>query len=820
MERKKLLIADDSEMNRAILANMLEQDFEIMEVSDGKEALAALQIYRKDLSALLLDIVMPGMDGFQVLEEMKQRQWLEDVPTVMISAETGSSYIDQAFELGAADYINRPFSATVVRRRIINTILLHTRRQEMMDILTSRVYRQEKSSKVMLSILNFAVEYRNGEGGSHMSGVEYLTGLLLRRLLAVTEQYSLAPEDVDLICTASALHDIGKLLVPEDILQKPGKLTDEEFAIIKTHTKLGAQILSELPMHRNEKLVKYAIEICRWHHERWNGEGYPDGLSGDHTPIAAQVVSLADAYDALTSKRSYKQAFSHEKAIEMIHNGECGSYNPLLLRCLDDVSDTAKQGMKDAGQTEAPLRRVVEELYKGQDLTAARMTQQLEDAYAKQDFFTSLSDELWFDYTAQPSSLHLSRGLAEQTGLPSVMLEPLQSPTLQMYLGKELTEGLKRQLEDLTLEETRLDLTTKLRLRGRLRRCQLSVQITWSARKQRHCAALLGKVTDIENRSQCIEQLQAEVQHAETPQTLSQPPLPISASNGVIRITHHQLGHLFHTYQPLFETVRLVDPGICMQVTPGPDGPSIRENDYCYAVWCKKQRCERCISQDAVRTRQIQNKVESIGKDMYYIIAVCIEVDGTPYSLECINPIRLDNGPGGQEEHLLNQLLMRNRQVYMDSATQVFNRRYYDEQLRELSGEYAVAMIDVDNFKQVNDRFGHAAGDAALYRVAQTMRSLLRSSDALVRYGGDEFFLLFQSLPRAVLHQKLEVLCCAVRELALPEFPELRLTISVGGVHGQGRVRDLILQADTALYEAKIKKDCVVVYEEDANEAE
>lgn len=816
MERKKLLIADDSEMNRAILANMLEQDYEIMEVSDGKEALAALQIYRKDLSALLLDVVMPGMDGFQVLEEMKQRQWLEDVPTVMISAETSSSYIDQAFELGAADYINRPFSATVVRRRIINTILLHTRRQEMMDILTSRVYRQEKSSEVMLSILNFAVEYRNGEGGSHMSGVEYLTGLLLRRLLAVTEQYSLAPEDVDLICTASGLHDIGKLLVPEDILQKPGKLTDEEFAIIKTHTKLGAQILSELPMHRNEKLVKYAIEICRWHHERWNGEGYPDGLSGDHIPIAAQVVSLADAYDALTSKRSYKQALSHEKAIEMIHNGECGSYNPLLLRCLDDVSDTAKQGMKDAGQTVAPLRRVVEELYKGQDLAAARMTQQLEDAYAKQDFFTSLSDELWFDYTAQPSSLHLSRGLAEQTGLPSVILEPLQSPTLQMYLGKELTEGLGRQLEGLTLEETRLDLTTKLRLRGRLRRCQLSVQITWSARKQKRCAALLGKVTDIENRSQCIEQLQAEIQHAETPQALPLPPLPISASNGVIRITHHQLSHLFHTYQPLFETVRLVDPGICMR----PDGPSVRENDHCYALWCNKQRCERCISQDAVRTRQIQNKVESIGKDMYYIIAVCIEVDGTPYSLECMNPIRLDSGPGGQEEHLLNQLLMRNRQVYMDSATQVFNRRYYDEQLRELSGEYAVAMIDVDNFKQVNDRFGHAAGDAALYRVAQTMRSLLRSSDALVRYGGDEFFLLFQSLPRAVLHQKLEVLCCAVRELKLPEFPELHLTISAGGVHGQGRVRDLILQADTALYEAKIKKDCVVVYEEDANEAE
>ena len=185
MERKKLLIADDSEMNRAILANMLEQDFEIMEVSDGKEALAALQIYRKDLSALLLDIVMPGMDGFQVLEEMKQRQWLEDVPTVMISAETGSSYIDQAFELGAADYINRPFATGIIRRRIINTILLHTKKQQLMDIVSNYFYRHKKTTEEMVSILSSAVEHRCCGGGRHMAGVGYLTGLLLRLLLGL-----------------------------------------------------------------------------------------------------------------------------------------------------------------------------------------------------------------------------------------------------------------------------------------------------------------------------------------------------------------------------------------------------------------------------------------------------------------------------------------------------------------------------------------------------------------------------------------------------------------------------------------------------------
>ena len=282
----------------------------------------------------------------------------------------------------------------------------------------------------------------------------------------------------------------------------------------------------------------------------------------------------------------------------------------------------------------------------------------------------------------------------------------------------------------------------------------------------------------------------------------------------VLRVTAEQLGPVMQSYRTMFQTVRLVDPGIRMQVSTDANGHSIDRAGHCYAIWGKRQRCERCISQDAVRTRTTQSKVETIGSDVCYVLAVCVEVDGIPYALECVNPIRPDDMIGSGEENILNQLLVRNRQVYTDSATQVFNRRYYDERLRSLTGEYALAMIDLDNFKQINDRFGHPAGDAALFHAAQAMRSMLRSGDELVRYGGDEFFLLFHGLPAHVLARKLEDICRAVAALTISEYPDLHLSLSIGGAYGSGRVSELVGKADLALYRAKRTKNCAVVYEE------
>lgn len=791
MDRRKLLIADDSEMNRAMLANMLDHDFQIIEAVDGYETISALEMYKGEIAALLLDIVMPEMDGFQVLEEMQRRGWTESVPTIMISAEMGSAYIDRAFELGASDYINRPFATGIIRRRIINTILLHTKKQQLMDIVSTYFYRHEKNTEEMVSILSSAVEHRCCGGGRHMAGVSCLTGLLLRRLLAREDVHPLDPADVETVCMAASLHDIGKLMIPRELLEKPDPLTPEEYEIVKRHTVIGAQLIAELPVYQGEKLTKYAMEICRWHHERWNGEGYPDGLKGDRIPLAAQIVSLADAYDVLVHQRSYKAPCTHEQAMAMLHNGDCGSFNPLLLSCLDEVGEAARRGVDRKA--------------------AARMTQQLEDAYAKQDFLFALSREIWFEYTPHPSSLRLSRGAAEQMGLPSMIVAPLDDPDFLARVGAETVDAVRRRLADLTADEAYLEVAAHLVLNGQPRRCQLTILVLWSAAEHGRCAALFGRVIDIDDSCERLERYDRAAGHLADRQLL----LPVTMGrDDVLRVTAEQLGPVMQSYRTMFQTVRLVDPGIRMQVSTDANGHSIDRAGHCYAIWGKRQRCERCISQDAVRTRTTQSKVETIGSDVCYVLAVCVEVDGIPYALECVNPIRPDDMIGSGEENILNQLLVRNRQVYTDSATQVFNRRYYDERLRSLTGEYALAMIDLDNFKQINDRFGHPAGDAALFHAAQTMRSMLRSGDELVRYGGDEFFLLFHGLPAHVLARKLEDICRAVAALTISEYPDLHLSLSIGGAYGSGRVSELVGKADLALYRAKRTKNCAVVYEE------
>ena len=382
--QETILIVDDSALNRMVLMEILgKENYTFLEAENGQQAVELLDCH-PEVDLLLLDITMPEIDGFGVLETMNQYHWIEETPVIMISAEDAYSFIERAYDLGASDYITRPFDARVVCRRVSNTLMLYAKQKRLVQMVAEQVYEKEKVSNTMISILSHIVEFRNNESGLHVVHIRTITELLLRRLRKKTDRYPLTEADIPLISTASALHDIGKINIPEQILNKPGRLTKEEFEIVKTHSAVGEHMLRQIPFNQNEPLVKIAREICRWHHERWDGRGYPDGLKGDEIPISAQVVSLADVYDALTSERCYKAAFDHETALNMIVNGECGAFNPLLLECLMDGADQIKQAMqeteeekqKDAEQSQRQeANRLSREVLQEEGLLAGREKQ-------------------------------------------------------------------------------------------------------------------------------------------------------------------------------------------------------------------------------------------------------------------------------------------------------------------------------------------------------------------------------------------------------------------------------------------------------------
>ena len=534
MEKQKILIVDDSEMNRALLVDILDEQYDVAEAENGMEAISLLSRQRADFSLLLLDIMMPEMDGFEVLSCINKYHWNDTLAVIMISADDSPANIKRAYDLGAFDYISRPFDSTIVQRRISNTMLLYARQQRLEKIIAEQFHEQEKNNKLMISILSHIVEFRNGESGLHILHVNTITKYLLKQLVQSTDQYPLSKADISLISTASALHDIGKISISDAILNKPGRLTADEFEVMKTHSVIGADMLSDLPIEQKEvPLVKVASEICRWHHERYDGSGYPDGLKGEQIPIAAQVVALADVYDALTSERCYKKAYSHSKALEMIFEGRCGAFNPTLLQCLLEISDTLESELGQAAlERNARHRR---------------------DTKGRIDYDNLLARE------------------------HSVSLVPPSSETLQL--------------------------------------------------------------------------------------------------------------------------------------------------------------------------------------------------------------------------------------LYTDSLTEVYNRRYYDEQFRDSDDIEAVVVIDVDSFKHINDRYGHHAGDIVLRRIAKTVSSCVRKTDAVIRYGGDEFVIIFHRLPGDIFRKKLEEIRAAVDRLTIAEHPGLHVSVSLGGAYGVGKTTELFETADRLMYQAKKSKN-------------
>ncbi len=495
--RETILIVDDSAMNRMLLSDILADTYNIIEAEDGEQAIAILQQHASEISIVVLDMVMPKVDGFGVLAAMNENRWIQFLPVVSISTESSPEFVERAYSLGVTDFINRPFDELIVIRRVSNTIKLYAKQRKLTNMVANEIFEKERNGSLMITILSHIVEFRNGESGMHVMNIGTLTEILLNQISKKDDKYYLPYAERDLIVKASALHDIGKISIPEEVLNKPGKLTDEEFEAMKQHTVIGYQMLSDLGF-QDEPLVKVSREITRWHHERYDGRGYPDGLKGDEIPLSAQIVSLADVYDALTSERVYKPAFSHEKAIQMILNGECGAFNPLLLECLVEAQDAIRQGLAQpnrAFNSYEDLKSIAPAIQDAETLDVTEYAlDQLENEREKNHFLTEISRQLQFDYNKSLDLLHIPVWAAKRLGTPAQIKDPLHTEALANLISHDLVELLSKAITETTPQDPLVRLDCTVTSNGEAYDCIIITKTVWSQEEEPILVGVIGKI--------------------------------------------------------------------------------------------------------------------------------------------------------------------------------------------------------------------------------------------------------------------------------------------------------------------------------------
>ena len=777
--KQKILIVDDSEINRAMLKEILGEGYEYLEAENGLRAIEILR-RRTDIALVLLDLIMPEMDGFDVLRVMQCYAWQEEIPVIVISAAEDTRSVERAYDMGVADYISRPFERVMVLRRVKNALMLYAKQKRLTRLVTDQVYEKEHNSVLMINILSHVVEFRNSESGQHVLHIRTLTGLLLHQLVQKTDRYQLDESDISLISTASALHDIGKIMIPEEILNKPGRLTEEEYATIKTHTTEGARILKGLAIGQDEPLVKVAHAICRWHHERWDGGGYPDRLKGDEIPIAAQVVALADVYDALTSERCYKQSYSHEKAVDMILHGECGSFNPLLMECLKESSELLRTELQRSEYDRGfrhETRRLSEEILHREALPREDRAQRLLDLERERTaFYAEQRGGIQFDYDILSGSVTVVNRYEDPVNRTQ-KLDFDKGMGLTFLSGKDRRKLLDA-IADATPEEPDAAFPVLIAVDQEYRLHRLVMHTMWSRAGVRHCVSVVGQITDDHARQQ--ELMLGDV-NSDQPEAL------------------------LERLKGIFDIVRLVDPESTKVLSLGKDGRLTEMPGTCHMVWNKSGRCENCISSKALARKESLNKIEFKDDQAYFVMAKYVEVGGRGCVLEMVS--KLSDGRWldmGGRRMLLDRGSNFDRSAFVDSLTGAYSRQYFECFLAESEQVEGVVMIDVDHFKEVNDRFGHLVGDKALQSVAQSILSNLRQTDVLVRYGGDEFLLLVPHIrPGEHVIQRVREAAASAR---VEGYPELELSASVGGVCGVHPLTEAIRQADAKMYQNKAER--------------
>lgn len=797
-QKQKILIVDDSEMNRNLLMVILEDEYEIIQAKDGVQAVDYLQKHAEELSLILLDLVMPQMDGFEVLVYMNKEHWIENVPVVIISAEDAPAYIKRGYDLGVTDFIGKPFDANMVRRRVTNAILISAKQKRMTSIVSNQIYEKEKSSKLMISILSHIVEFRNGESGLHVLHIQVITEMILRHLVQKENNpYYISQEQISLISTASALHDIGKITIPDEILNKPGRLTAEEFNVMKGHSMAGANMLEQLPFEqREEPLVKTAYEICRWHHERYDGGGYPDGLKGEEIPISAQAVSLADVYDALTSKRCYKAAYSHEKAIEMILAGQCGTFNPMLLECLLDISSALKKEMrvKSKGRYDnSNMSNIANRFHDFEMESSEKIVQQLECERQRFHFLAEGSEHVIFTYTVSPPILNLNEKGMQRSGITEPVLSPLESGALEKIVEAGSLERLIKKIRTATREMPNIVSAIQLTDGKKPERFLCECKAIWASDEKNKLTGVVGKLIDIDEDYDIVNAAkEAALAHSRSSEFSS---FYNRFKGQGFGATGDEAWVLLQYLQITYDIVRYVNPLTKKLIHVERDGRNWESDYNCYEMWNCGEECANCISAKCLKSKQRMMKFETTENEVYQVTSMYVELEGRPCSLEMI--VKLDDGllpEGYTREEILRSVRTHKQQSYIDCVTGIYNKRYYIEMLCKREKVSGVALADVKGFKRINESFGYQAGDDVLRKVAQVLRDGAGSYGEALRYTGDDFVLVFPEISQEKFHQILMDIQEKVEELVFPGLPGVKLDLTVTGVCEPGKVDDLLEQ--------------------------
>ena len=496
-EKQTILIVDDSKFNRDILKEILGETYHYLEAENGNQA---IQLVGDNLGIdlILLDIHMPQMDGFEVLEMMNKSQCINETPVIMISSEESVTMMRKAYEMGITDYITRPFDTVIVKKRVQNTLDLYVNQKRLINVVVDQVYEKAEKNNIMIRILSNVLRSRNSESSEHILHIRTATELMLRKLIKISDTYHLTEADIALITTASSLHDIGKIHIPEEILNKPGKLSDEEFKIMKTHSELGASIIRDMRFPQNHPLVHTAWEICRWHHERWDGKGYPDGLKGEKIPISAQVVSIADVYDALTSERCYKKAFDHDTAIQMILDGQCGQFNPLLLKCLKELSfQLSKMFDKEMEDNEYyhEIQRLSNEILSDRSLPNQNYSQSVVKVMQEKiDFFKSNSGMNSIDYNAISGQLTILNGKQQ-------IICQRNNPKIDLFkkfgVNEEDAQYVRVLLHQTSVQNKEISVQIKAVVENDGRMYKLKLHTLWSPLKKDGYIGIIGYVDSV-----------------------------------------------------------------------------------------------------------------------------------------------------------------------------------------------------------------------------------------------------------------------------------------------------------------------------------